>query len=113
MDRRARARKPFCNHGRVSEHSESTEQRRHEDDHEADHEEARRAVARRRNAISWAVIAWVTAAALALLGYDAATAALGDHGDGRPWAYPAAVTAICAISLIALASWSLRHLRRR
>ena len=109
MDRLARARKPFCNHGRVSEHSEAAEQRRYEED--------RRAAARRRNAISWVVVAWVMATALALLGYDAATAALGDHRDGRPWAYPAVVAAICVVSLLALVSWlvswSLRHLRPR
>ncbi len=63
-----------------------------------------------RDRRSWKIIAWVMAGALALLGYDSGAAAADAHRGGRPWAYPACVSAVC---LLALAALTVRVLRRR
>jgi hypothetical protein len=110
MDRRQPNRRRFCNHGQVSEHSEAEEMHWSEEDRR--YEEERRAAGRRRNQVSWVIVAWVMAAALALLGHDSATAALGAHRDGRPWVYPAGLAVTCGIALVVLAAWGVRRARR-
>jgi protein-S-isoprenylcysteine O-methyltransferase Ste14 len=73
-------------------------------------ERARQERAKRRDRASWAVVGWVMAGALALLGYDSGGAAFDAHRDGRPWAYPACVSAGCLLVLL----WLLvRMVRRR
>jgi hypothetical protein len=94
-----------CHHGRVAEHDEAEELRQYE--------EERQAAIRRRNQVSGVIVTWVVGAALGLLAYDSATAALGARRDDRPWAYPAVVTAVCCATLIALAAWRVRRGRRR
>ncbi|MCO5968602.1 hypothetical protein [Actinoallomurus soli] len=74
------------------------------------YERERRERARRRDAVSWRIIAWVMAGALALLAYDSGGAALDAHRAGRPWLYPATVSAACVLCLLGLA---VRALRRR
>lgn len=61
------------------------------------------------NRISWKIIGWVSAAALALLAYDAGGAALDAHRAGRSWLYPASVSVIC---LLLLAGLTYRNARR-
>jgi hypothetical protein len=65
----------------------------------------------RRDQVSWKILAWVMGGALALLSYDSGGAALDAHRAGRPWLYPAVVSASCAILLLALLLWALRRLR--
>lgn len=77
------------------------------------YEEERRVARMRRDRVSWVVVGWVMAAALALLTYDSATAALGALRDGRPWAYPAVLASTCGSALIALGAWGLRRRHRR
>jgi fatty acid desaturase len=73
------------------------------------YERERRERARRRDAVSWRIIAWVMAAALALLSYDSGGAAVDAHRAGRPWLYPATVSAAGALGLLALVAWALRR----
>ncbi|GAA4609175.1 hypothetical protein GCM10023195_36730 [Actinoallomurus liliacearum] len=73
------------------------------------YERERRERARRRDAASWRIIAWVMAGALGLLAYDSGGAALDAHRAGRPWLYPATVSAACALGLLALIAWALRR----
>jgi hypothetical protein len=65
----------------------------------------------RRNRASWVVVLWVMAAALALLSYDSGGAALDARRAGRPWLYPACVSAGCLLVLVILAVRAV--LRRR
>jgi cytochrome bd-type quinol oxidase subunit 2 len=74
-------------------------------------ERARTERARRRDRASWVVVTWVMAGALALLSYDSGGAAVAAHQAGRPWLYPATVSAICLLVLVLLAGLTL--LRRR
>ena len=74
-------------------------------------ERAREERSARRNRASWAVVLWVMAAALALLSYDSGGAALDAHRAGRPWLYPAGVSAGCLLVLVFLAVRAM--LRRR
>jgi hypothetical protein len=97
---------PFCNHGQVEEDEEDTkaaELRRYEEEREAR--------IRYRNKVSGAVVIVIMAAALALLGYDSATAALRAHHSGRPWAYPLTLAVVCALALLAGAVRILRRPR--
>jgi hypothetical protein len=64
--------------------------------------------ATRRNRMSWAIVSWVMAAALALLAYDSGGAALDAHRAGRAWLYPAAVSAACVLLLVGLVVRALR-----
>jgi hypothetical protein len=64
----------------------------------------------RRNRVSWKIVAWVMACALALLSYDSGGAALDARHAGRPWLYPAGISATCALVLTGLI---VRALRRR
>jgi hypothetical protein len=86
------------------EHDEAEELRRYE--------EERRAARLRRDRISWVVVGWVMAGALAVLAYDSATAALSARRDGESWAYPAALAVTCALALIALVARGVRRRRR-
>ncbi|GAA4634132.1 hypothetical protein GCM10023196_074440 [Actinoallomurus vinaceus] len=72
-------------------------------------ERERREHARRRDALSWKIVAWVMAGALALLSYDSGGAALDAHRAGRPWFYPATVSVGCALGLLVLVAWALRR----
>ncbi len=65
----------------------------------------------RRNRLSWKIVTWVMAAAVALLAYDSGGASLDARDAGRPWLYPAAVSLVCVAGLIGLVSRAL--LRRR
>ena len=77
-------------------------------------ERAREERVARRNRASWAVVAWVMAGALALLSYDSGGAALDAHRAGRPWLYPASVSAVCLLVLLLLAGRLLwRRVRRQ
>ncbi|HZE32512.1 MAG TPA: hypothetical protein VE198_13870 [Actinoallomurus sp.] len=76
-------------------------------------ERAREERAARRNRASWAIVAWVMAGALALLSYDSGGAALDARRAGRPWLYPAAVSAICLLVLVLLACRALWRRGRR
>ncbi len=76
-------------------------------------ERDRGARAARRDQISWKIIGWVMAAALALLSYDSGGAALDARRNGRPWLYPAGISAVCAIGLIVLVAMALRRRRAR
>jgi hypothetical protein len=64
----------------------------------------------RRNHTSWMIVGWVMAAALALLSYDSGGAALDAHRSGKPWLYPACVSAVCLALLVCLL---VRVVRRR
>jgi hypothetical protein len=66
----------------------------------------------RRNRASWAVVGWVMAGALALLSYDSGGAALDAHRAGRPWLYPAFVSAGCLLVLVWLAVRAVLRRRR-
>jgi hypothetical protein len=66
-----------------------------------------------RNRISWAIIGWVMAGAVALLSYDSGGAAIDAHRDGRPWLYPAAVSTCCLLVLCLLAVRAVRRRRDR
>jgi hypothetical protein len=61
------------------------------------------------NRLSWTIIGWVSAAALALLAYDSGGAALDARRAGKPWLYPAGVFALC---LLLLAGLTYRNARR-
>jgi hypothetical protein len=76
-------------------------------------ERAREERVGRRNRASWAVVAWVMAGALALLSYDSGGAAADAHRAGRPWLYPATVSAICLLVLVLLACRALLRWRGR
>jgi hypothetical protein len=76
-------------------------------------ERARAARAERRDRVSWTIIGWVMAGALALLGYDSGGAALDAHRAGRPWLYPAGVSACCLLVLLWLAVLAIRRRRDR
>jgi hypothetical protein len=67
----------------------------------------------RRDRVSWTIITWVMAAALALLSYDSGGAALEAHRSGRPWLYPASVSAISLLVLLGLGVRAVRQRRRR
>jgi hypothetical protein len=58
-----------------------------------------------RDQVSWKIIGWVMAAALALLSYDAGGAALEARRTGRPWAYPAGMSLTCGLAFVALVAW--------
>jgi hypothetical protein len=75
------------------------------------HELERRRRVARRDQVSWRIVAWVMAGALGLLSYDSGGAALDAHRAGRPWLYPAVVSAACALLLIGLIAWALRRTR--
>ncbi|GAA2083087.1 hypothetical protein [Actinomadura alba] len=77
------------------------------------YEEERRARIRHRNRISGRLVLVIMAAALALLGYDSAIAALAAHRDGRSFGYPLALSAGCAAVLIAAGLRTFAHRRRR
>jgi uncharacterized membrane protein len=64
----------------------------------------------RRDQVSWTIITWVMAAALALLAYDSGGAALDAHRAGRSWLYPAVISAACVVALGLLV---VRAVRRR
>jgi hypothetical protein len=66
----------------------------------------------RRNRASWVVVGWVMAGALALLSYDSGGAAAAAHRDGRPWLYPACVSAGCLLVLVGLGVLAVRRARR-
>ncbi|GLY74519.1 hypothetical protein [Actinoallomurus iriomotensis] len=66
----------------------------------------------RRDHASRAVVAWVMAAALALLSYDSGRAAITARQDGRPWRYPACVSLICLLALVWLVVRAVRRRRR-
>jgi hypothetical protein len=66
----------------------------------------------RRNHTSWVIVGWVMAAALALLSYDSGGAALDAHRSGRPWLYPACVSAVCFALLLWLMVRVVRRRRR-
>jgi hypothetical protein len=86
------------------------------DEHDAEgarYERERGERAARRNQISWKIIGWVMAAALALLTYDAAGAAVEARRTERPWLYPAAISLTCALGLTGLLALAARALRRR
>jgi hypothetical protein len=53
------------------------------------------------------------AGALALLSYDSGGAAADAHRAGRPWLYPATVSAICLLVLVLLACRALLRWRGR
>jgi hypothetical protein len=97
---------PFCHHGGVDEDrraAEATELQRYEEEREAR--------IRHRNKVSGRVVIAVMTAALALLGYDSATAALRAHHSGRPWAYPLTLALGCGLAVLAVAAWILRRPR--
>ncbi|RAY15509.1 hypothetical protein DPM19_06805 [Actinomadura craniellae] len=73
------------------------------------YEEARQARARRRDALARRAVGWIMAAALALLAYDSAAAALADHRAGRSWAYPAVLALGCAVAAATLVFRLVRH----
>lgn len=66
---------------------------------------------RRRDRVAGRILAWAMAAAFALLAYDSGRAALDAHRAGRPWAYPAAVSAFCVLCLAGLVAWAVRRRR--
>lgn len=66
----------------------------------------------RRDRASRGVVAWVMAAALALLSYDSGAAAVDARQDGLPWRYPACVSLICLLGLLWLAVRTVRRRRR-
>jgi hypothetical protein len=71
--------------------------------------EARR---RRTNAVSGRIAAVLAAVLLAFLTYDSANTAVEAHSKGDNWLYPpATVAGICGAALIALLTWTWRHLR--
>jgi hypothetical protein len=73
-------------------------------------ERERRERVQRRDALSWKIVGWVMAGALALLSYDAVGAALDAHRASRPWIYPATVSVGCALVLVGLVvAWALRR----
>ncbi|MEV0403861.1 hypothetical protein [Actinoallomurus sp. NPDC050550] len=73
-------------------------------------ERERRERVRHRDALSWKIVGWVMAGALALLSYDSGGAALDAHRAGRPWLYPATVSVGCALVLLGLVvAWALRR----
>lgn len=74
-------------------------------------ESERRLRAERRDSLSWKILGWVMAAAVALLGYDSGGAAVDAHGAGKPWLYPATVSAICALVLAAIVARALARRR--
>ena len=86
-----------------------------EDADEAPFEEerAREERARRRDQISRTIVAWVMAGALALLSYDSAGAALDARRAGRPWLYPAGISAVCFLGLVGLVVRAVRRRRAR
>jgi hypothetical protein len=59
--------------------------------------------------MSWTIIGWVCAAALAFLAYDAGGAALDARRAGKPWLYPAGIFLVC---LLTLAGLTYRNARR-
>jgi hypothetical protein len=67
----------------------------------------------RRNGVSWVIVGWVMAGALALLSYDSGGAAIDAHRAGRPWIYPAAVSVFCLLVLCWLAVRTVRRRRDR
>ena len=67
----------------------------------------------RRNRASWTIVGWMMAAALALLSYDSGGAALDAHRSGRPWLYPACVSAVCLALLVWLVVHGMRRGRRK
>jgi hypothetical protein len=66
----------------------------------------------RRDQVSWTIVIWMMAAALALLAYDSGGAAFDAHRAGRPWLYPAAVSAGCVLVLALLAVRAVLRRRR-
>lgn len=66
-----------------------------------------------RNHVSWLIVGWAMAGALALLSYDSGGAALDAHRSGRPWAYPACVSAVSLALLVWLAVHGVRRWRHR
>jgi hypothetical protein len=51
------------------------------------------------------------AGAFALLAYDSGGAALDAHRAGRPWLYPAVVSAACVLCLAGMLVWAVRRRR--
>jgi hypothetical protein len=82
------------------------------DDAQFSDERAREERARRRDQISRTIVAWVMAAALALLSYDSAGAALDARRSGRPWLYPAGISVVCFLGLVGLGVRAVRRRRR-
>jgi hypothetical protein len=76
------------------------------------YEEERQERIRHRNRVSGRIVVWIMTAALALLAYDSATAALAAHQDDRPFVYPLVLSATCAAAAIAAGAWSLARRRR-
>jgi hypothetical protein len=76
-------------------------------------ERAREERARRRDRISRTIVAWVMACALALLSYDSAGAALEARRSGRPWLYPAGISAVCFLGFVGLGIRALLLRRAR
>jgi hypothetical protein len=68
---------------------------------------------KRRDQASWVVIGWVMAAALALLSYDSGGAALAARRSGRPWVYPACISLVCFLLLVALVVRAVTRRRRK
>jgi Na+/melibiose symporter-like transporter len=77
----------------------------------ARYEAERRERIERRSKQSWRIVAWVCAAALVLLGYDSAAAAVGAQRHGKPWIYPVIVAVACVGGLVWLAIRFVRHLK--
>lgn len=82
------------------------------DAEERRYEEERRERIRRRNRISGRAVVLIMAAAVGLLGYDSATAALAAHRDGGSVGYPLALSVLCAVVLIVAGVRSLARRRR-
>jgi hypothetical protein len=73
------------------------------------YEQERERRASRRDQVSWKIIGWVMAAALAVLSYDSAGAALEARRTGRPWAYPAGISLTCGLGFLVLVVWAVRR----
>ncbi|MBC6460313.1 hypothetical protein [Actinomadura sp. HBU206391] len=84
-------------------------ERRYEEER---YEEERQERIRHRNRVSGRIALWITAAALVLLAYDSATAALAAHRDDRPWAYPLVLAVTCVAAVVVAGAWSLARRRR-
>ncbi len=73
------------------------------------YERERRERRRRRDQVSGRILAWAMAGAFALLAYDSGGAALDAHRAGRPWLYPAVVSAACVLCLAGMLAWAVRR----
>jgi hypothetical protein len=75
-------------------------------------ERERDARSARRDRLSWTIVLWVMAGALALLSYDSGGAAVDAHREGRPWLYPAGVSTVALAGLLCLLGLMVRRRRR-